>query len=81
MHLARRRPDLSDRILRFATEHLVESVNRLETLDLQHFGSECDLFTMLPGVPDEEADGARQLKQEWEEAGELSSTEPGSGTD
>ncbi|MGH9225630.1 MAG: hypothetical protein ACRD2W_18010, partial [Acidimicrobiales bacterium] len=65
VHLAGRRPDLQDRILRFATEHLVESLNRLATLDLPHFGSECDLFTLLPGVPDDETEGARRLKRQW----------------
>ena len=67
VHLARRRRDLRRKVLEFATRHLVESVNRLATLDLPHFGSECELFTMLPGVPKKEADGARQLKADWEE--------------
>lgn len=63
--LAERRRDLRLRILQFATAHLLESSRRLATLDLPHFGSECDLFLLLPGRPEVDAAGARELKQAW----------------
>lgn len=65
LHLARRRADQRERILEFANAHLVESYTRMRDMTVPYLGSECDLFDLLPERPDEEADAARRLKQEW----------------
>lgn len=65
MDLARRRPDLRAQVLQFATGHVLESSRRTETLDLPHFGSECDLFALLPGRSDADAAAVARMKERW----------------
>ena len=75
VYLAGRRADLREKVVLFNTEHLIESYNRLASLDLPHFGSECDLYELLPDRPDDEAAAVRDLKREWEGAAALSSND------
>jgi hypothetical protein len=67
--LARLQPRRQQAVLQFAERHLIESARRLRTLDLPHFGSECDLFVTLPGCPAELAASARDLKESWMTSG------------
>jgi tetratricopeptide (TPR) repeat protein len=66
--LARRQPKRRKDVLAFATAHLKESTRRLHTLDLPHYGSECDLFVLLPGRAEVDARAAMDLKALWLES-------------
>lgn len=63
--LARLQPQQQPAVVKFAERHLVESARRLRTLDLAHFGSECDVILTIPDCPPDLAAAARQLKTSW----------------
>ncbi len=69
VHLAGRRPDQRARVIEFANAHLVESFNRMASAPPAYLGSECDLFDLLPGRPDDDAEAARAVKRQWAERG------------
>jgi hypothetical protein len=65
VELARLQPGRQQAVLRFVEEHLLESARRLSTLDLPHFGSECDLILTIPGCPHDLARVAEELRASW----------------
>jgi len=67
VELARREPEAQSDVLNFVGGYLTESIDRGSALDRPQLSSECNLFLMVPGRPDHDAEAVRSILEQLEE--------------